>query len=343
LKALAHALSGYPGRKNLIWLSESFPFNIFPDVDAASLAVGGNWSAVRDYSRDVMRTADILTDAQVAVYPVDARGLVGGYSVPNIAGSSMRGAVAGNPDLNGVTESHGTMNELAGRTGGRAFYNRNDLDTAVLTSIEDGSIYYTLAYYPENKDWNGKFRKINIKTNRAGTKLRHRLGFFATDPQTYAALDSGFKIKEFGEALSLDFPGSTVLRFQPTVLQPSDATKNKLVLRYAIDAHAISFETQVDGLQRATVECAVIVYSNKGKQVKPDSHGMTVALPPETYKQVMQRGFPCEESFDVPAGDYVLRMGVRDGRSGLIGTTTGTVTVAPAVAAAVQAPEPDKK
>ncbi len=344
LKALAHALSGYPGRKNLIWLSESFPFNIFPDVDAASVAAGGDWSAVRDYSRDVMRTADILTDAQVAVYPVDARGLVGGYSVANNMGTSMRGAVGGmNPDLNGVTESHGTMKELAGRTGGRAFYNRNDLDTAVLTSIEDGSTYYTLAYYPENKDWNGKFRKIRIKTNRAGVKLRHRFGFFATDPQTYAGLDSGVKAKEFGEALSLDFPGSTDLRFQATVLQPSDATKNKFVLRYAIDAHAISFETQGDGLQRAKVDCAMIAYSNKGKQVKSDSHGMTVALPPEVYKQVMQRGFPCEESFDLPAGDYVLRMGVRDGRSGLIGTTTGSVTVAPAVAAAVQAPEPEKK
>jgi VWFA-related protein len=349
LKALARTLSGYPGRKNLIWLSETFPFNIFPDVNSSLTAEGGSWSAVRDYSRDVMRTADILTDAQIAVYPVDARGLVGGYSVPSEAGSGLRGGFGGmtapqlNPELNGVTDSHGTMDELANRTGGRAFYHRNDLDTAVLSSVEDGSTYYTLAYYPENKDWNGKFRKIRIKTNRAGVMLRHRLGYFASDPQTYASLDAGLRTKEFGEALSLDFPSATQVRFQATVLPPSQATKNKLLLRYLIDPHAISYEAQADGSQHALVECAVIVYSKKGQQVRPDANQISAALLPDAYKQVLQRGFPCEESFDLPAGDYVLRMGVRDGRSGLIGTTTGSVTVAPAVAAAVQPPEPEKK
>lgn len=32
LNALAKTLSGYPGRKNLIWLSEGFPVTLFPDI-----------------------------------------------------------------------------------------------------------------------------------------------------------------------------------------------------------------------------------------------------------------------------------------------------------------------
>ena len=32
LNALAKVLIGYPGRKNLIWLSESFPLDLFPDI-----------------------------------------------------------------------------------------------------------------------------------------------------------------------------------------------------------------------------------------------------------------------------------------------------------------------
>ncbi len=93
--------------------------------------------------------------------------------------------------------SHGTMNDLADRTGGRAFYNRNDLDGAVRDSITDGSTYYTLGYYPENKDWNGGFRNIQVKLKRGGVKLRYRIGYFAVDTATFAKLNPKRQDEEF--------------------------------------------------------------------------------------------------------------------------------------------------
>ena len=44
------------------------------------------------------------------------------------------------------------MNSVAEQTGGKAFYNTNDLNKAIRDSMEDGSTYYTLGYYPENKE-----------------------------------------------------------------------------------------------------------------------------------------------------------------------------------------------
>ncbi|MGH9788205.1 MAG: VWA domain-containing protein [Candidatus Acidiferrales bacterium] len=70
LRIIARAVAGYPGRKNLIWVSAAFPFTFIPEDSE-------NYDLLRFYADDIRRTAGSLTDAQVAVYPVDARGLVG--------------------------------------------------------------------------------------------------------------------------------------------------------------------------------------------------------------------------------------------------------------------------
>jgi VWFA-related protein len=125
LKALARTLSGYPGRKNLIWISETFPITIAPDAGTGL----PNFEAARSYEPDVIRTTEALGDAQVAVYPVDARGLV----VSSVYdGASQRTPPGTTPkwweDGASVLASHDTMQELAQRTGGKAYYNRGDLD-----------------------------------------------------------------------------------------------------------------------------------------------------------------------------------------------------------------------
>ncbi|HJX84138.1 MAG TPA: VWA domain-containing protein, partial [Candidatus Angelobacter sp.] len=177
LHLLARMLAGYPGRKNVIWLSESFPLVLAPETAAqdsiSAASQGGSttaptrepttFSAIRDsnvsnsYAALVKKLADSLMTAQVAIYPVDSAGL-------------------GKDDHLG---SQHTMSELAYSTGGRAFYNSNDLEVSLRTSLDDGSSYYTLTYYPDNKDWNGKFRTISIKAARPGAKLRYRLGYYA--------------------------------------------------------------------------------------------------------------------------------------------------------------------
>src|SRR5262249_31108665 len=162
-----------------IWISEAFPIGIDPDLTLST----GSFNSMRNYAPEVAETAEALTDAQIAVYPVDARGLVN-YSVfdASNSGRDKFGRSISRPgrmqqeisrQSAELASAHGAMNELADRTGGKAFYNRNDLDVAIRKSIDDGSTYYTLAYYPENKDWNGKFRKIRVKVKRDGVKLRH--------------------------------------------------------------------------------------------------------------------------------------------------------------------------
>jgi hypothetical protein len=310
----------------------------------------------RHYGNDIAVTGSLLSDAQVAVYPVDARGITNNtvYSVGsdpnpmaggNVGNSTLSGAMGAsmNGDSDVLLASHSTMNDLAEKTGGRAFYNRNDLDKEIRESVNDGSTYYTLGYYPENKNWNSQFRNIRLKINRSGVKLQYRAGYFAVDREALAQANPARQDQELDQAMTPDWPIATGLPFQARVTPPSDKTQNKLVVQYAIDPKALNFQTDDKGLERVDLTCAVRAYSVKDmdKPVKSEGRKLAGSLRPEAYTKVMSGFFPCEEQVELPAGKYFLRVGVRDNSTGLIGTTNATVEVAESVTA--QAGKADEK
>ena len=124
------------------------------------------------------------------------------------------------------------------------------------------------------------------------------------------------------------------------VIAPEEKAPNTVLVNFGVDSHAIIFEQGADGLQHATVECTVQAYSGKGKLVRGESSTIKAALKPETYARVMHESFPCQQSIDLPPGSYFLRLGVRDDRTGLVGTTNAKVTVAQASAGAAEQRKP---
>jgi VWFA-related protein len=345
LTAIARSLSGYPGRKNLIWISEAFPISIDPNMELTANAFAGT----RNYGPQIAQLADSLIDAQIAMYPVDARGLMTSsvFDASN-SGRDKYGRSLSRPGRLGAAISaenanlqnvHGAMQEMADRTGGRAYYNTNDIDGAIRKSIDDGSTYYTLAYYPENKNWNGKFRKIHVTVNRPGVKLRYRLGYYAVDPKAYANQGERQQTAAFALALDPDSPSATGLLFHAMVIPPETQKPSTVMVNFGVDPHAISFDQGADGLAHATVECTVQAFSAKGQLIRGESSTIKASLKPETYARVMQETFPCQQAIDLKPGKYYLRLGVRDDNTGLIGTTNARVTVAQAAdAGAIKKP-----
>jgi VWFA-related protein len=331
LMFLARTLAGYPGRKNLIWVSSAFPSNLIDLEGLTSVDSRRQASATsgeRSYSNEIERLSSALSNARVAVYPVDSHGVGNsGAALGNHDNSdSFMGRAAADPQT-----AHTTMNTVAERTGGRAFYNTNDLTGAIKDGIEDGSTYYTLGYYPENKDWNGKFRKIVVKANRSGVKLQYRQGYVASDPHAYRKLDPKQQAMDFGQALNLENPIATALPFKSALIMPTERTANKLVINFGIDAHNLSFELQDDGLQHTSVDCAVQVFNSTGAPLHTvQAQNFSAALKPEQYQLVLQKFFPCNQTLALGPGDYLLRLGVRDNTTGLIGTVNAPVTIAAA-------------
>jgi VWFA-related protein len=189
LTSIARSLSGIRGRKNLIWLSESFPFSISPEVDFGSNVFAG----LRNYEDRMKAAANLLTDAQVALYPVDLRGL---ETQQSLAASQRVAVTRGAPDsgIGGLLgreqqdriQAQMTMDSLAADTGGRTCKNGNDLSGCVATALQDGATYYEVGFYPENIKWDGKYHSVTVKTTRRGVSLNYRRSYFAVDTDSMA-------------------------------------------------------------------------------------------------------------------------------------------------------------
>ena len=210
MQQLARYLSAIPGRKNLIWFSGSFPISLDPDSSLAE-----PFEAQRSYSDQIRETDDLLSAARVAVYPVDARGLI----TPLIANASYtpssdllaspmtsragrRIATIDNPSpekdearfLKQTVAEQASMEQIADDTGGKATMNTNALKQAVAGAIANGSSYYTIGYVPAVKTFDGSFRKIEVRVDSGpggGYNLQYRNGYYADPPGQATAHNPG--------------------------------------------------------------------------------------------------------------------------------------------------------
>jgi hypothetical protein len=90
------------------------------------------------------------------------------------------------------------MDILAEQTGGKAYYDSNDLMQAITDVLRAGSNYYTLVYSTTNTKWNGEYRSIKVLVDRPNMILRHKQGYYALnlDPVAQAKASSDEKRRE---------------------------------------------------------------------------------------------------------------------------------------------------
>jgi len=120
----------------------------------------------------------------VAIYAIDSRGL----QAVAPGGDASRGSRGGVGLFSGdsvrqqfqqLTASQDSLTTLAADTGGRAFTDSNDFGEAFSRAQRDLSAYYLIGYGSTNTTKDGRFRKIEVKVNRRGTKIEARSGYYA--------------------------------------------------------------------------------------------------------------------------------------------------------------------
>jgi VWFA-related protein len=173
---IAASLSGISGRKSLIWATGGFPFYI----DSPAAVPGGYLSVLYE------RAMQNLNDAEIAVYPVDVRGLMNysptadvTYSPRNVSGPAFARSLAARSWLQ--NSKIDTLRDFAEMTGGRAFYNSNDLVGSFKRATDDSSSYYLLGYYLDTKNDKPGWRQLKVKVHTSHTEVRSPNGFFVTN------------------------------------------------------------------------------------------------------------------------------------------------------------------
>jgi hypothetical protein len=289
---------------------------------------------VTSYRERIQQTAEKLTAARVAVYPVDGRGLMvpSQYSAANQTPASGQ-ALSENimKEEEDWFNEQSTMQEVAKETGGRAYVNTNDFDKAVANAVENGSSYYTIAYAPPKAHLDGKYHKIEVRIEgEHGVELAYHHGYYAEKPGASSDQRNNSS-NQFVAALAHDAPPSTEILFQVRVVPASDplfkgvsipnpppgqmtlkGAPHRYVVDLTLDAQSLILNPKPDGSHQAALELAMVAYDANGQPLNSYEHPFQLGLKDALMQKVMNSGIPLRLTFDLPAGKIALRIGIHD-------------------------------
>jgi VWFA-related protein len=341
MRALGRMLSGIPGRKNVIWVTAAFPFSLIPEdrtiseaelseslptVSQLGLGARSAGTAAGNergfYAQEIRQASAQLASAQVAIYPIDARGLVTGAETMEEDKSNngpYDNAGAASVRMSDALSSQETMREMARETGGIAYVNQNEIKLGVANAMEDSTASYTLGYYPEDKKWDGKYRNIKVKVNRDGAEVRYRRGYFAIDPAT---LKDRKPEQEVAEALR-DRAPDTQVTFSAQV-KPGE--KSKIGVDFLVDPSTVSAEDASGGGKKFNIVFYATLFAPDGKMLTNQSIKVDQLFDAATYEKIQKQGILVHMDLEAKPGDNnEVRLVVRDNRTGFMGTLNGTV------------------
>jgi VWFA-related protein len=301
LESIARNVAGYPGRKNLLWLSTAFPITVDPFGDIQRL-----------YIEQLKRVNAALSDAKVTVYPINVAGVTTAYQSP-IGPLGGSGGTAQIPDLMEQDE-HDTMQVLAEGTGGKICTGDNDLGDCVHKAVDDSSDFYEISYYPDSPYWNGEFRNISVKTEAHGAHLAYREGYFANpegspDPKLRAA-QLQIDCNDYLDATEIPFTAMSL---------PADAP-DQLKFSLLVDATALSLPPTADGSHQLDLDVAVCTYNEKLWPLKVMDYPVNIKLSQQKFETAMSTG-KLADTIRVPGPKPVaVRLLVKDVASGRLGS-----------------------
>ena len=345
LNTLGHYLAALPGRKNLIWLSGTFPANILPDPDLANpLQIAHATDA------EFRETVNLLASAQVSIYPIDARALMT---------QPVSDSLSKKFDQTPAAE-HATMDKLATATGGHVLSNAGNLAQAVAQAIDAGANFYTLTYTPTNLTPDASFHQIHIALTTPETHLAYPRGYYAATPTTNAATPAvgaappdDDRAKAYASAaMSRGAPTPQDLLFKVRVLPASNdlettaAPGNRLdpgvspngpFRRYNIDFAAppaeLTLTPQPDGNRSAKVEFLTYVFDADGRLLNFTGSTISFQVPPADFARLQHTALQCHLIISVPdRAEAFLRIAVRDvpsNKFGVIELPTSDVSQLP--------------
>jgi VWFA-related protein len=298
LMALAAHVSGIPGRKNLVWLTS----NLALSPEGVARAVSG---------------------ADLAIYPVDARGLLP-VAISNSETDSRLGGMIGLTPPRGTPASRpsnlssgassdpmavNTMQVLAEETGGKAFINSNDLTGAVREAIEDGAVTYTLGFYVDANSLDGKFHELRVHVKRSGVQVRTQRGYFALKDSVGRS-----------PASLLALPVASPLESSALhVLARVERNGSALSISGSVDLRDLQLEHNGDSSQ-GVIEIHLVQQDAAGKVLEGKHETLHLQLSPSEYDAYLKSGVFFRGSVDPKEGLNTLRILVVDVSRGTVGS-----------------------
>jgi VWFA-related protein len=314
VRKLAEFMSGVRGRrKSMLLIGEGVDYDIYEAVGQ----LGSTASSVLLDTHDAIAAA---TRGNVAIYAIDPRGLMNAEGdLIEVAGTV--GDAGARSIQNELRLSQDSLRVLADSTGGFAAVNRNDLNSAFDRIVSENSSYYMLGFYSNNDRRNGRFRKLEVRVNRPGLRVRNRSGYYEARGRAPSQPAASAKVlaPAVSEALGSPLPMAGVPIKVFAAPYKGTAPNAAVALVFEIDVNNLDF-VESGGTFNEQVEVAFTAANVQGKVFPGERQTATLTLKPDTYERAKARGLRVLSQANLPPGRYQLRVaaGNKAGKAGSV-------------------------
>ena len=297
LRTLADALAPVEQKKSILYFS------------------GGMTRSGGDNQVELRAATTAAVRANVALYPVDTRGLQAVVPGGDASRASARGvgAFSGrgvSQQFDRLFASQDTLQTLAADTGGRAFTDTNDFGEAFTQVQRDTSSYYLLGYSSTNSVKDGRFKRISVRVKRPDLRVDHRAGYYAE--RDFAHTGRQDRERQLEEQIGAPVSATDL----PVVVSSG-------FFRMANDRYYVPLSVAVSGAplrnsqQKSTLDVLGVIRDEQGRPVGRMRETLDVGADAggQPSRQVLY-----QSGLTLPPGRFAVKVVVRENAGGAMGS-----------------------
>ncbi|MCM3869526.1 MAG: VWA domain-containing protein [Pyrinomonadaceae bacterium] len=326
LLLIASSLRPIPGRKAVIFFSEGLilPPSVMETLRAIINAANRNNVSFYTVDAAGLRVESKTTETNLEIASRSGRRMAQLGSNADPTGPMTKG-LERNEDLLRLNPDSG-LGQLANETGGFLITDSNDLKSRLRQVDEDLHTYYLMSYSSKNQNYDGHFRRIEVKLKRSDLIVQSRKGYYAIkgtfaspvlayEPPALAALDRAPSVNAFPFYVGgFSFPERQRLGLAPVL----------------VDVPLSAFTFHVDQQKQLydTDFCIVaLLKDHAGQVVKKLSSQYRLTGPLDKIEEAKLGRVLFYRQVDLAPGRYTLETIAYDAPTGRASVRTGTIEV----------------
>ncbi len=306
LKEAISMMSGLPGRKVVIYVSDGLPMS--PGLDLYyEMQAQFNDPSVLAQSQD-LQSSDLFRGlvtaaaaAGVTIYAIDCKGLdaeLGNEAENRTARSTMAASV-------GVQNYQDPLIYMSEQTGGRALVNTNDVKDGLARIGQELTTYYSLGYRltPTGQD---RMHRVEVKVKgERGYRLSYRRTFIekALPTRIGDRVVSGLTFDIDDNPMEI-----TLSAGEPA---PASAGRWLLPVEVRVQIGKIAFVPDGDNVS-GYVSVYYAARDREGKQSDLQKNDQTIKIPAGEYEGAKAKYYVLSASLLLEPGTYRISVGLRD-------------------------------
>ena len=276
-----------------------------------------------DNQAQLRATTNAAIRANVAIFPVDARGLVaeaplGDATRASPGGIGMFSGQLANAGMTNFQRSQDTLYSLAKDTGGKALFDNNDLSVGIVQAAEAVSSYYIIGFYTTHPERDGRFHRVRISLNGGlSADLTYRQGYFAD--KEFGKFTAADKERQLEEALMLENPVTEITIAMEVNYFQLNRAEYFVPVAVKMPGSELALARR-RGAARTVIDFIGEVKDDYGVTIQNVRDKLDIKLSDDTASQLAKRPIQYETGFTLLPGKYVIKFLARDAETGRIGT-----------------------